>query len=432
MAVPRTIREAIQPLLLVNILIGMGHFEFRPRAMKFIEIVYSAIYVTAFTLLASYADDYFDVQYFRTTLDITQAMAQWIYYSNGIVMVSLIITARINTDKLQTAMDLIDTCDQRMENMRLPKLYRALYRQQIYVLGLVGAIAVGFMTITYQWQYLPRAMSAVKLLFAVVMNIPLVLVLVSDISFGILIRHTRFKFNQLNGLLRDMVTTTPDMPRHERIAAITCDFGTTKRNRFRNDRSYGGNGNAKTMRAVKQIHLDLIKISRTINDAYGMQILLTMSVSFIFITCLLYISYRIVWLELPPHQFVQEITSPACWIIIYVLKIFVENHMCAKTSSAAAETGDIICELYEPSTAKEFRAEIRDFTLQMIQNPLVFTACGFFDMDHTFIQAVVGTITTYLVILIQVGDISKPNYEPLASVGNATSNETLTTQGTTN
>ena len=85
-------------------------------------------------------------------------------------------------------MDLIDTCDQRMENMRLPKLYRALYRQQIYVLGLVGAIAVGFMTITYQWQYLPRVMSTVKLLYAVVMNIPLVLVLVSDISFGILIR----------------------------------------------------------------------------------------------------------------------------------------------------------------------------------------------------------------------------------------------------
>lgn len=48
-----------------------------------------------------------------------------------------------------------------------------------------------------------------------------------------------------------------------------------------------------------------------------------------------------------------------------------------------------------------------------------------------FVQ-VVGTITTYLVILIQVGDISKPNYEPLASIGNTTSNETLTTQGTAN
>lgn len=98
MTAPRTIREAIQPLLLVNILIGMGHFEFRPRAVKLVEIAYSAIYATVFTLLASYADDYFDIRYFRSTLDITQTMARWIYYSNGIVMVSLIVTARINTD----------------------------------------------------------------------------------------------------------------------------------------------------------------------------------------------------------------------------------------------------------------------------------------------------------------------------------------------
>ncbi|KAL2746788.1 putative gustatory receptor 28b [Vespula maculifrons] len=69
------------------------------------------------------------------------------------------------------------------------------------------------------------------------------------------------------------------------------------------------------------------------------------------------------------------------------------------------KTGDIVCELYEPSTSKEFRAEIRDFTLQLIQNPLTFTTCGFFYLDHTLIRNVIGSVTTYLVILIQVGNV---------------------------
>ncbi|KAK2575947.1 hypothetical protein KPH14_007309 [Odynerus spinipes] len=60
--------------------------------------------------------------------------------------------------------------------------------------------------------------------------------------------------------------------------------------------------------------------------------------------------------------------------------------------------------MYEPSASKELRSEIRNFIHQLIQNPLTFTACGFFDLDHTFIQNVIGSVTTYLVILIQVGD----------------------------
>lgn len=32
--------------------------------------------------------------------------------------------------------------------------------------------------------------------------------------------------------------------------------------------------------------------------------------------------------------------------------------------------------------------QIRDFTLQVIQNPLVFTACGFITIDRSFLQSV--------------------------------------------
>ncbi|XP_043487493.1 uncharacterized protein LOC122514623 [Polistes fuscatus] len=56
-------------------------------------------------------------------------------------------------------------------------------------------------------------------------------------------------------------------------------------------------------------------------------------------------------------------------------------------------TGDILCELYEPSTSKEFRAEVFDFTLQLLQNPLSFTSCGFFDLDYTLIRNEIRRLT---------------------------------------
>nr|KAF7434365.1 hypothetical protein H0235_002556 [Vespula pensylvanica] len=49
---------------------------------------------------------------------------------------------------------------------------------------------------------------------------------------------------------------------------------------------------------------------------------------------------------------------------------------------------------------------IRDFTLQLIQNPLSFSSYGFFDLGYTLIRSMIGTVTTYLIILIQVGDLS--------------------------
>ncbi|XP_043685960.1 putative gustatory receptor 28b [Vespula pensylvanica] len=67
-------------------------------------------------------------------------------------------------------------------------------------------------------------------------------------------------------------------------------------------------------------------------------------------------------------------------------------------------TGDILYELYEPSTSSKFRDEIRNFTIQLLQNRLTFTACRFFDLDHSLIYSSIGLITTYLVILLQVGD----------------------------
>ncbi|KAF7413825.1 hypothetical protein HZH68_002314 [Vespula germanica] len=72
------------------------------------------------------------------------------------------------------------------------------------------------------------------------------------------------------------------------------------------------------------------------------------------------------------------------WIVHFTIKIMIISHVCARTM-----------------------IEIQDFTLQVIQNPLIFTTNGLFDLDHTLIRSVIGTVATYLVILIQVKNVSQ-------------------------
>ncbi|XP_043251722.1 putative gustatory receptor 28a [Colletes gigas] len=389
MSEPKTIRHAIRPFLVINFVTGLGCYELKEkqRFKNWINIAYPTSFVITFNFLVYYTNSYF-CNYLYDIFGLYKSIFWMIFYCHMILMTLLIITA----------------------NMKI----------QIRMYGILVLILLGSLATTYWWQMGIIAPSMVKFLIAASLSIPVALIGVSNLSFIFWISYTRMKFHQLNNLLRAMLANTPNSPMHKRIVKMIHDYdGKT----FKNESIRGVNRNANMMRAVKQIHLELIKISRIMNDFYGIQVLLTMFISLLLITCLLYVTYRIIWLTLPADQFLQHIGPLLFWLVLYMLKVFITNNECTKTSAEAADTGDLICELYEPSTTKGFRAEIRHFTLQMIQNPLVFTACGFFDMDHTFIQGVVGTITTYLVILIQVGDISP--YGDGSSTANATSNATV-------
>ncbi|KAI4476750.1 hypothetical protein M0804_013367, partial [Polistes exclamans] len=48
---------------------------------------------------------------------------------------------------------------------------------------------------------------------------------------------------------------------------------------------------------------------------------------------------------------------------------------------------------------------LTNFTLQLVQNLLSITACGFFVLNNRLICNLIGSFTTYLVILIQIGGI---------------------------
>ncbi|KAI4489494.1 hypothetical protein M0802_011029 [Mischocyttarus mexicanus] len=175
-------------------------------------------------------------------------------------------------------------------------------------------------------------------------------------SFVFWVRFIKIKFSQLNNILKKMLKTTVNSPQHKKVFQMKDMYN------WEHDpslitiyRTYEANENCKKLKKIKQIHLELIKCAKIINEAYGLQILLSAAWSVIFITTLL-------------HNFYP---------------VLLEN---------------------------KYHNWIHNFTSQLALNPLTFTACGFFDLNHTFIYSAIGSITTYLVILIQVGDKPKEFY----------------------
>ncbi|XP_015189694.1 PREDICTED: gustatory and pheromone receptor 32a-like [Polistes dominula] len=188
-----------------------------------------------------------------------------------------------------------------------------------------------------------------------------------------------------------MLTTNIYSPQHKRVLQMENN----KKNDFLLSDIYStnnSNDDVVKMKKIKEIHLELIKCARNVIDTYGLHILLTITMAFILITVISYNIYYTIITSNKPTYGIRRIN--------YLLLFFCLH---------ASNTGDILCELYEPSTSMEFRTEIRDFIVQLIQNPLSFTACGYIDLDHTLISGVIGTVTTYLVILIQIGSTQSKN-----------------------
>ncbi|KAL0116062.1 hypothetical protein PUN28_011132 [Cardiocondyla obscurior] len=398
---PKTMQESIRPMMVANVVVGTGIWT--NKRGRILNITYSVIIIATYCFLMKMSTDYLETYYLHKVNTLGNFTFQAIFYANVCLTLCFIPCGWLRRKHLKAAMMRIMMCEKTMNQMGLQKNYRKLYMNQIYSLTFIIIIFIVFVVVNYDGMFMEETPMHIRLIIMIAANYPLCLLYVSDASFLHWVSYSKIRFEQLNNLLQRMLTTTPDSPQHKRVLRMTNLWNKTGTTEPQPDSR--SKDNTETMRAVKQVHLELIKSTRSTNDAYGIQILLSMTISFVFITSLLYYAYSIFWLNLSREVFRREMVPVVGWILFYSSKILVINHMCAMTTIEAANTGDIICELYEPSTTKEFRAEIRDFTLQLIQNPLIFTACGFFNLDHTFIHGVIGSVTTYLVILIQVGDL---------------------------
>ncbi|KAK2585409.1 hypothetical protein KPH14_010080 [Odynerus spinipes] len=145
------------------------------------------------------------------------------------------------------------------------------------------------------------------------------------------------------------------------------------------------------------VHSSLCDTVSSINNAFGLVMLA------ITLTCLLH-------LVITPYFLILEVSGgrqwlflivQTLWCILHVTRMLIIIQPAYFACVQAKNTAVIVSQLLSSSTNEECRKHLEVFSLQLLHQPLDFTACGLFSFDRTLITSIAGAVTTYLVILIQ-------------------------------
>ncbi|XP_070519182.1 gustatory receptor 68a-like [Cardiocondyla obscurior] len=165
------------------------------------------------------------------------------------------------------------------------------------------------------------------------------------------------------------------------------------------------NHKAKIMHLIQTLrllHLEITKIGRQINHAYCVQLLLELAVHFTTVTSTTYCVYGAFSGQPGMSVNYGKIIAMTVSAFVYSFKIILVNWLCTSVSIEAYKTGEIIQSFEGSIIDDDMREEIHQFTQQIVLNSLNFTAAGFFSIDNSLTGKFFATVTTYVVILIQM------------------------------
>ncbi|KAJ3647883.1 hypothetical protein Zmor_019733 [Zophobas morio] len=148
---------------------------------------------------------------------------------------------------------------------------------------------------------------------------------------------------------------------------------------------------------VCTLHHHLSKCVRFFNQAFGVILLAMFAVSFISIVlCLFYTS---VALQKTVLNWDEVLYTTAASVPFIVDSIFV-CHVCYTTIEEADKAGELIHRI--ETEDHDTIDEIEMFSLQMANEEVEFSAAGFFPVNYTLVFSIIGGVTTYIIILIQL------------------------------
>jgi hypothetical protein len=190
--------------------------------------------------------------------------------------------------------------------------------------------------------------------------------------------------------IRHVETDVPNKQNHATSAAKSYSTREWQQNLYK-------------LRCVNDVLSDAVA---SVSSAYGLQILLSLSMSFMSVTTCLY--FAIVFAtklrqdegNVVKHQ--CALVFSLIWAAVGIFRVFVISSSCHAVSREAGRTPVLLRKLLlEPSVCPETETEIQMFLQQSRIGSVKFTAWDFFTLGHTTMCSFIGAIVTYLVILLQ-------------------------------
>uniref|UniRef100_A0A182XZR3 Gustatory receptor n=1 Tax=Anopheles stephensi TaxID=30069 RepID=A0A182XZR3_ANOST len=159
----------------------------------------------------------------------------------------------------------------------------------------------------------------------------------------------------------------------------------------------------KIINDIKNLYTHLHLLSLNINKAYGAQLIFILLTLFVTLTTLLYYCtmklFRILWMgqwatssELMANFW--PVLSTLSWACISTFRILRICNVCNSAKNEAQKIGSLIHGL-------GWKTNCPDTQSMLQQQRIEFTAGGLFTIDHGLMFNIVGSLATYLLILIQ-------------------------------
>ncbi|XP_014290258.2 putative gustatory receptor 28b isoform X1 [Halyomorpha halys] len=181
--------------------------------------------------------------------------------------------------------------------------------------------------------------------------------------------------------------------------------------------SYGDK--PKNVEKVMDFANRILSASVNVNDLFSLQMLLIMSVCF-WGSCTH--MYRIIIGITYPSEKVNTYTLPhICNFLLCSYSVWRVNHATTSASNKSKEFNALLYKLMINDVTKDILQNDKLSLHILMKREVVFTACGFFNLDYTLVHSMIASATTYLVILIQFGQPGSISVNLEAATTNVTS-----------
>lgn len=232
-----------------------------------------------------------------------------------------------------------------------------------------------------------------------VYTVPNIISTLALTQYSMVIYYARNKFRTINVILKRLISNGNSVGDSQIGNNQLCIISVLGRSR---------NGTEKILNILRRQHTELSRLVEFLNKCFGVLIVLILVAAYIILSIQFYAFYRItvgfekvdLWL----------IAYTILWVILHggkVLLILYPTHDIIderKLTGVLLFENDITCKSFDTNTMKTFAN-------QLLHETTPPNACRVINLDLTILGTMLGTLTTYLIILIQFDDAIRKGTE---------------------
>ncbi|XP_036140803.1 putative gustatory receptor 28b [Monomorium pharaonis] len=394
-----TIQQAFRPLFFTCFIIGLCIYPLnkpttREKWVLYLSILYSV------TLWSIYGYIFYCMVSSLSLAGIFPATISIVVLENNIIitMTSTIFNLYYNK-RLQMCIKKLSIVDDTLKELGSLKMYQKIHMWSRRVIAgwVVCSFGLNFHD-TLSWQkYLTiirKETTFWRFIIAHIYNYSFHINALVDLVFMFFLWYIGTRFDEINKHIRNLLIKKEHWLKNTwkkppvTVHQYTLDIDNYKR----------------VLWSLMHLYLELCRIAREWNMIFRMQMTFEMVSYPLTVTSICYYLYKLLMnkygLFIPTIVWCRVVS----WLFVFVGKFYIINYICENVSVKAYTIEKTINELTNILRYADVWKEIYQFTLHARQYPLKFTGMGLFNFGNKFLIKFCITISTYVIIMIQMSD----------------------------